>query len=82
LWSGEDTGWILTRDAGRRIQKAGTYGTSNFVYDGNNQIEELNSAGAVVARYAQGLGIDEPLALYRSGKKYYHHADGLGRWWR
>jgi RHS repeat-associated protein len=24
------------------------------------------------------LGIDEPLALYRSGKKYYYHADGLG----
>jgi RHS repeat-associated protein len=24
------------------------------------------------------LGVDEPLALYRSGKKYYYHADGLG----
>jgi len=31
-----------------------------------------------VARYAQGLGIDEPLAIYRGGKSYYYHADGLG----
>ncbi len=49
-----------------------------YVYDGDNQVEELNSSGGVVARYTQGLGIDEPLALYRSGKKYYYHADGLG----
>ena len=31
-----------------------------------------------MARYAQGLGIDEPLAIYRGGKSYYYHADGLG----
>jgi RHS repeat-associated protein len=63
---------------GRRIRKVSASGTSVYVYDGDNQIEELNSSGGVVARYAQGLGIDEPLALYRSGKKYYYHADGLG----
>jgi RHS repeat-associated protein len=63
---------------GRRIRKISVSGTSVYVYDGDNQIEELNSSGGVVARYAQGLGIDEPLALYRSGKKYYYHADGLG----
>jgi RHS repeat-associated protein len=63
---------------GRRIRKVSASGTSVYVYDGDNQIEELNSSGGVVARYTQGLGIDEPLALYRSGKKYYYHADGLG----
>jgi RHS repeat-associated protein len=31
-----------------------------------------------VARYAQSLGIDEPLAMYRSGVGYAYHADGLG----
>jgi RHS repeat-associated protein len=63
---------------GRRIEKVSASGTSVYVYDGDNQIEELNSSGGVVARYTQGLGIDEPIALYRSGKKYYYHADGLG----
>jgi RHS repeat-associated protein len=63
---------------GRRIYKNSASGTAIYVYDGDNQIEELNSSGGVVARYTQGLGIDEPLALYRSGKKYYYHADGLG----
>jgi RHS repeat-associated protein len=63
---------------GRRIQKVSASGTSVYVYDGDKQIEELNASGGVVARYTQGLGIDEPLALYRSGKKYYYHADGLG----
>ncbi|MBI3663941.1 MAG: transglycosylase SLT domain-containing protein [Acidobacteria bacterium] len=31
-----------------------------------------------MVRYAQGLGIDEPLAMLRGGLKYYYHADGLG----
>ncbi len=63
---------------GRRIRKVSASGTGVYVYDGDNQIEELNASGGVVARYTQGLGIDEPLALYRSGRKYYYHADGLG----
>jgi len=32
----------------------------------------------VVARYSQGLNIDEPLAMLRSGATSYYHADGLG----
>jgi len=31
-----------------------------------------------VARYSQGLNIDEPLAMLRSGATSYYHADGLG----
>ena len=31
-----------------------------------------------VARYTQGLGIDEPLVMYRGGLSYYYNADGLG----
>ena len=26
----------------------------------------------------KGLGMDKPLALYRGGKEYYYHAEGLG----
>ena len=32
----------------------------------------------MVARYSQGLNIDEPLAMLRSGATSYYHADGLG----
>jgi RHS repeat-associated protein len=62
---------------GRRIKKSSSAGTSIFAYDGDNLSEEVNSSGAVVARYTQNLGIDEPLALLRSGITSYYHQDGL-----
>ncbi len=63
---------------GRRIYKSSSAGTSVFAYDGDNLIEETNSSGAVVARYSQGLNIDEPLAMLRSGATSFYNADGLG----
>ncbi len=63
---------------GRRIQKSGPSGTTNFVYDGANAIEEVDSAGNLLARYAQGTGIDEPLSALRSGTTGFYEADGLG----
>ena len=66
---------------GRRIQKAftqnGTTTTTNYVYDGDNSVEEVNATGSVVARYADTLNIDEPLAESRSGTTSYYQADGL-----
>src|SRR6266568_3918458 len=63
---------------GRRIYKSSSTATSIYAYDGDNLIEETNSSGAAVARYSQGLNIDEPLAMLRSGATSYYHADGLG----
>ncbi|MDE3073837.1 MAG: IPT/TIG domain-containing protein [Chloroflexota bacterium] len=63
---------------GRRIQKASSAGTVIFVYDGANIVEELNGGGAVTAQYAQGSGIDEPLAANLGGTLAYYEADGLG----
>jgi len=65
---------------GRRIQVVypGISTTSIYAYDGDNLIEEVNATGAVVARYAQGLNIDELLAMLRSGATSYYHAGGLG----
>jgi RHS repeat-associated protein len=63
---------------GRRIYKSSSSGTSVFAYDGENLIEETNSSGTVVARYSQGLNIDEPLAMLRSSTTSYYSADGLG----
>ena len=63
---------------GRRIEKVSPSGTTIYAYDGDNVVEELDGGGMAVARYAQGLGIDEPLAMYRGGASYYYNADGLG----
>jgi RHS repeat-associated protein len=63
---------------GRRIYKSLSSGTSVYAYDGDNLVEETNSAGGVVARYEQTQNIDEPLAMLRSSATSYFHADGLG----
>ena len=63
---------------GRRIYKSTSAGTSVFAYDGDNLVEETNATGGVVARYSQGLNIDEPLAMLRSSTTSYYQADGLG----
>jgi RHS repeat-associated protein len=63
---------------GRRIYKSSSAGTSIFAYDDYDLIEETSASGAVVARYMQGINIDEPLAMLRSGTTSYYHADGLG----
>ena len=63
---------------GRRIYKSSSSGTSIYAYDSDNLIEETNSSGTAVARYSQGLNIDEPLAMLRSSATSYYHADGLG----
>ncbi len=70
---------------GRRVQKSFTTGanpptttTTNYLYDGDNGIEEVDANGSVLARYSQGLNIDDPLAMLRGGATNYYHADGLG----
>lgn len=64
--------------AGRRIYKSSSSGASIYIYDVDNLVEETNSSGTSVARYAQGLTIDEPLAMLRSSTTSYYQADGSG----
>lgn len=78
---------VLSRNAdsfkydpfGRRIEKSSSSGTSVFAYDDDNLIEETNSSGAVVARYSQGLNVDEPLAMLRGGSAGIYNADGTSK---
>lgn len=63
---------------GKRIQKSGSLGTTNYLYDGLNLIETSNSSGAEVSSYTQTQKIDETLAELRSGTTDYYQADGLG----
>src|SRR5580658_387180 len=61
----------------RRIQKSGHHGTTNYLYDGFNSIEELDGSGNILAKYSQGLDTDEPLSMLRSGVTSYFQADDL-----
>jgi RHS repeat-associated protein len=63
---------------GRRIQKASTAATTNYIYDGANIVAEYDGSGSLIARYAQGQGIDQPLAITKQGSTAYYNADGLG----
>ena len=51
---------------GRRIQKSGPLGTTNYLYDAFRLIEEVAGNGSLLASYTQGLHIDEPFAELRS----------------
>jgi RHS repeat-associated protein len=63
---------------GRRIQKSGPLGTTNYLYDGANLLEEVDNSGNITARYSQSGLIDEPLSELRAGTTSYYEADGLG----
>jgi RHS repeat-associated protein len=63
---------------GRRIWKSSALGTTLYLYDGANIVGEVGPAGVLVASYAQGSGIDQPLAMQRGGNIAYYQADGLG----
>jgi hypothetical protein len=53
--------------------------SNKTAYDADgNLVEETNGAGTVVARYSQGLNLDEPLVMLRGSTTSYYHADGLG----
>ena len=62
---------------GRRIQKSGPSGTINYFYEGANAIEEIDTSGNLLAHYAQGGRVDEPLATLRSGVTAFYQEDGL-----
>ena len=63
---------------GRRIQKSGPLGTTNYLYDGRNILETADQNANVLARYADTQSLDEPLAELASGTTGYYEQDGLG----
>ncbi len=66
---------------GRRIQKSGPLGTTNYLYEGKgisaNVIQEVDSAGNVLARYTQSPRLDQPLAEMQAGAVTYYQQDAL-----
>lgn len=63
---------------GRRIYRSGPSGATIWDYDGANIIDERDGSGTLLARYTQGAGVDEPLAMLRGGSTYHYEQDGLG----
>ncbi len=67
---------------GRRVQKVFTQNststTTNYLYDGNNAVADLDQSGNGLARYTATQNIDEPLAELRSGVTSYYSQDGSG----
>jgi len=63
---------------GRRVQKSSASGATNYLYDGSNSLEEIDQSGTLLARYAQGAGIDAPLAEARGRTSGFYEQDGLG----
>jgi len=61
---------------GRRVQKSGPLGTTNYLYVGKNSLEEVDNSGNVLAKYTQTLSFDDPLAELRSGTTTFYQVDG------
>jgi len=62
---------------GRRTAKETASERREFLYDGGNVVAEYRG-GVQVARYTQGLGLDQPLMVRQGGHTYFYHTDGLG----
>ncbi len=68
---------------GRRIWIDVAGNVTKYVYDDEDILMEFrrspfSTQDSYVARYTHGPGIDEPLMMYRLGKKYFYVYDGLG----
>ena len=63
---------------GRRIQKSGPLGTTNYLYNGPNLLQDIDNSGNVLVRYTQGAYVDELLSELQSGTTSYYEEDGLG----
>ena len=63
---------------GRRVKKSVNGVVMFYVYDNEDIRFETDGVGAIIAEYTHGPGIDEPLAMRRSGSNYYYHSNGLG----
>jgi|HubBroStandDraft_2_1064218.scaffolds.fasta_scaffold16294_1 RHS repeat-associated protein len=60
---------------GRRIQKSGPLGTTNYLYDTGAIVETAGLSGAENTAFTQGPGVDEPLAILSGGTAAYYQAD-------
>ena len=67
---------------GHRVQKVFTQSSNttvtNYFYNGDSAVSDVDQNGNVLARYAATQSIDEPLNELRSATTSYYSQDGLG----
>ncbi len=63
---------------GRRIEKEVDSVVTQYIYDNEDILLELDGSANIVARYTHGPGIDEPLIMEKCGQSFFYHANGLG----
>jgi len=63
---------------GRRIEKEVDSVVTQYIYDNEDILLELDGSNNIVARYTHGPGIDEPLITERGGQSFFYHGDALG----
>ena len=63
--SGAKTASLSYDPLGRLFQTSGgSAGVTQFLYDGDELVAEYNGSGALLRRYAHGLGTDDPVLWY------------------
>ena len=64
---------------GRRVTRSSSVsGTTRFVYDGADVVQDQDGSGNVVADYLNGLGVDNKLRQVAGGATAYFMSDHLG----
>lgn len=76
--SNKTNGTFTYDGLGRRIKKVVLGVTTQFLYDGNNVVQELSSTGTVSANLLTGLGPDEIFARSTSSATLSLLSEGLG----
>jgi len=62
----------------KKIEKEVDSVVTQYIYDNEDILLELDGSNNIVARYTHGAGIDEPLIVEISGVSFFYHSDGLG----
>lgn len=61
-----------------RHTKTDSAGICRYVYDGQNELQQLDGLGTLVAQYTYSLGIDSLLARTAGGSRQYYLRDMIG----
>jgi len=67
----------LDRRIEKEVTETAATTVTQYIYDGEDILVELDGSNNIVARYTHGPGIDEPLITERAGQSFFYHADGL-----
>jgi len=68
----------LRRRVEKEVTETAVTTVTQYIYDSEDVLLELDESNNITARYTHGPGIDEPLILQKGEVSFFYHADGLG----